>query len=216
MPILDERALALEARDVVLRTMQERQHRDQMLRRTIEAVEAENPGMSPERVKAAIVSLLSCQRNSLGPSTVCKAMKRLAFVLLTALLLAACASPRPTPSPTLLASTRLAGTPAPSAPASPSATQGTFTVDCGPLAQDEAACIEVVSVAVTTLRVPHPPLTAVRVQAAAPLPTCPPGTGCPLGIRADVEVVLVTDRVQAVVPLLRKPDGVWALITSLE
>ncbi len=57
--MLDERSLALEARDVVLRTILARRHRDKLLRATIEAVEVANPGISPERVKAAIVSLLN-------------------------------------------------------------------------------------------------------------------------------------------------------------
>jgi hypothetical protein len=57
--VLDERSLAIEARDVVVRMLGEPEHHDQLLHTILEAVESENPAVPPERVKAAIIALLN-------------------------------------------------------------------------------------------------------------------------------------------------------------
>jgi hypothetical protein len=56
--VLDERSLAIEAREVVERTVRG-QHPAAALQVVIDAAQAANPTVTPEHVKAAIVSLLN-------------------------------------------------------------------------------------------------------------------------------------------------------------
>jgi len=59
LKVLDEQSLAIEARDVVIRTLRQLEHHSERLPGIVAAVEAEHPRVTPERVKAAIVSLLN-------------------------------------------------------------------------------------------------------------------------------------------------------------